>query len=178
MRPFCVKEFFVADTISQRSLPEGISLREATDADVPEMIAMINAAFEEETLFVSAPRTHTAQMAQHFQKGRFLLAHEIGKLVASVYYELRGGRGYIGMLAVDPQHQRCGLGRAMMTAAEDVLRSHGCKLAELTVINFRTALIAAYGRLGYAETGVEEPPEELRRKLTVPAMLIRMEKEL
>lgn len=168
----------MTDVFVQRTMPEGISLRKATESDVAEMVAMINAAFEEEALFVNAPRTYPAQVAQYFRNGHFLLAHDDGKLVASVYYELRGERGYIGMLAVEPQQQRRGLGRAMMAAAEDTLRTHGCRLAELTVIEIRTALIAAYRRLGYADAGTVEPPEELRRKLMMPAKLVRMEKAL
>lgn len=168
----------MSDAATRRGMPDGISLREATEADAEEMIAMVNAAFEEEALFVNAPRTHAAQMAQMFRSGKFLLAHEDGKLVGSVYYELRGERGYIGMLAVDPQQQRRGLGRAIMAAAEGILRSHGCRLAELTVIDIRTTLVSAYGRLGYVKTGAEEPHEELRKKLTVPVKLVRMEKAL
>jgi ribosomal protein S18 acetylase RimI-like enzyme len=142
------------------------------------MIEVVNAAFEAEAFFVNRPRTHAAQLAEHLQSGHFLLAHRGEQLLASVYCELRGERGYIGMLAVCPEHQRTGLGKAMMQAAESFLRQSGCRIAELSVVSVRTALLPLYRKLGYREAGVEEPPEELRQKLTMPVQLIKMEKPL
>ncbi len=160
------------------SLPEGITLRPATEADIPEMMEVINSAFEEEAFFVNRPRTYPAQLTNHFRSGNFLLAHNGARLLASVYSEVRGERGYIGMLAVRPGHQRSGLGRAMMLAAEGALRSAGCRIAEIAVVNLRTALPPIYRKLGYHENGIEEMPEELRVKLTMPVELIKMEKPL
>jgi ribosomal protein S18 acetylase RimI-like enzyme len=143
-----------------------------------EMMEVVNAAFEAESFFVNRPRTYPAQLAEHFRSGRFLLAHQGASLVASVYYELQGQRGYIGMLAVRPGHQRCGLGRAMMRAVEQLLCASGCSIAEISVVSVRTALPPIYRRMGYLEVGTEEPHEDLRRKLTMPVQLIKMEKQL
>jgi ribosomal protein S18 acetylase RimI-like enzyme len=142
------------------------------------MVEMVNAAFEEEAFFVNRPRTHPAQLAEHFRSGRFLLAHQGALLLASVYYHLHGERGYIGMLAVRPGHQRSGLGRAMMHAVEGILRDSGCRIAELSVVNLRTKLLRAYVKLGYREAGLVETPDELRQKLTMPVQLVKMEKQL
>jgi ribosomal protein S18 acetylase RimI-like enzyme len=160
------------------ALPDGVTLGQATAADIPEIMEVVNAAFEEEAFFVNRPRTHPAQLAEHLQSGHFLLAHQGAQLLASVYCELRGQRGYIGMLAVNPEHQGTGLGRAMMQAAESFLRTSGCSVAELSVVSVRTALLPLYRKLGYVETGVAEPPEELRVKLTMPVQLIKMEKPI
>lgn len=160
------------------AMSAGIIIREATERDTIEMVEVVNAAFEEEAFFVSAPRTHPAQMADHFRSGHFLVAYMGRQLVASVYYEPRGERGYIGMLAVRPGQQRRGLGGAMMRAAEGVLCGLGCSFAEIAVVNIRTALLEVYRKLGYVECGVAEPPEELLRKLTMPVTLIKMEKPL
>ncbi len=163
---------------AEAALPAGFSLRVATVADISAMIAVVNLAFEEEAFFVNRPRTHDAQLEEHFQSGSFLLAECDGRLAASVYYELRGRLGYIGMLAVDTRWQRRGLGRAMMHAAEQSLRQSGCLTAELCVVDVRSALQDVYRKLGYRQTGTTEPPEELRQKLTMPVKLIRMEKNL
>ena len=160
------------------TLPAGVTLREAGEQDIPAMVEMVNAAFEEEAFFVNRPRTHAAQLTEYFRLGRFLLGHEAGQLISSVYYEVRGERGYIGMLAVRPTEQRRGLGRRMMLAAENVLRAKGCKFAELSVVDLRTALHRAYRSLGYVDAGTVEPPEDLRLKLTKPIQLIKMEKPL
>ena len=45
-------------------------------------------------------------------KGKFLLAEDGETLVGCVYVEPRGEHWYLGLLSVDPLHQRCwsGLG--------------------------------------------------------------------
>ena len=171
-------EFRVTDPTAPSALPDGFTLRQATAADIPAMMEVVNAAFEVEAFFVNRPRTHLQQLAEHLQSGHFLLAHQGAQLLASVYCELRGQRGYIGMLAVHPGHQHTGLGRAMMQAAESFLRASGCCVAELSVVSVRTPLLPLYRKLGYVEVGAEEPPEELRQKLTTPVQLIKMEKPL
>ena len=170
-----IQELFVNNAAA---LPAGVTLREADERDIPAMIEVVNAAFKAEAFFVNRPRTHPVQLAEHFRFGRFLLAHHSAELIASVYYELRGERGYIGMLAVRPTEQGRGLGKAMMQAVENTLREAGCRIAELSVVSVRTALPPIYRRLGYHETGFAEVPEELLQKLTMPVQLIRMEKSL
>jgi ribosomal protein S18 acetylase RimI-like enzyme len=160
------------------ALPAGITLREAAESDIANMMEVVNAAFEAEAFFVNRPRTHAAQLVEHFHSGHFLLAHRGIELVASAYYELRGERGYIGMLAVRPGDQHSGLGRAMMQAVEQILRGLGCSIAEISVVSVRTALLPIYRKLGYREAGMAEPHEELRQKLTMPVQLIKMEKQL
>jgi len=166
------------DRPSRTPLPAGVTHRQATASDIPEIVEVVNAAFEEEAFFVNRPRTHPAQLAEHLRSGHFLLSYHGERLLASVYCEVRGERGYIGMLAVRPEHQGTGLGRAMMQTAESFLRESGCRIAELSVVSVRTALLPLYRKLGYREAGVEEPPEELRQKLTMPVQLIKMEKPL
>ena len=160
------------------ALPAGVTLREATERDIAAMMEVVNAAFDEESFFVNRPRTHQAELAEHFRSGHFLLAHQGALLLASAYYEVRGERGYMGMLAVRPGHQCSGLGRAMMQAVEGILRDSGCRIAELSVVDLRTRLLRTYLKLGYREAGFVELPEELRRKLTMPVQLIKMEKQL
>ncbi len=158
--------------------PAGLAFREATTEDIPEMMEVVNTAFQEEAFFVNRPRTYRAQLEEHFRSGHFLLARRNAQLLASAYYEIRGARGYIGMLAVRPGYQREGLGRAMMQAVEEILRGRRCCIAEISVVSVRTVLPPIYRRLGYVEVGMEEPHEDLRKKLTMPVQLIKMEKEL
>jgi len=58
------------------------------------------------------------------------------------------------------------------------MREAGCSIAEIAVVNVRTALPPIYRKLGYVEVGLEEPPQELREKLTMPVQLVKMEKPL
>jgi ribosomal protein S18 acetylase RimI-like enzyme len=177
MQPF-FSGVILNHSASNPALSAGITIREAEEHDVSEMVETVNAAFEEEAFFVNRPRTSAGQLVEQFRNGHFLLAHQGTQLVASVYCQVRGESGFIGMLAVRPGQQRRGLGRAIMLAAEDVLRRAGCRAAELTVVDVRIGIPGIYRKLGYHETGTEEPYEELRQKLTMPVKLIRMEKAL
>lgn len=131
-------------------------IRLATPEDRPRLIGMINAAFAIET-FLEGARTDDERLSAMMQKGEILLAenHE-GNLVASIYIERRGSRGYLGMLAVDPSHQRAGLGQRLLAIAEDRFRSQGCEAIDITVLSLRPELPPIYRRLGFIETGTEE----------------------
>src|SRR6516164_9138017 len=106
--------------------PEPLHIRTAVPADCDRLIPLINEAFAVET-FMTGPRTDPERLAASMRKGAILLAEdESGQLVASIYVEVRGDRGYAGMLAVSPARQRSGVGSRMMRAAEDYLRARGC----------------------------------------------------
>jgi predicted N-acetyltransferase YhbS len=138
-------------------MPESpFRVRLAGDSDRAQMISLINSAFSIET-FLEGTRTDEARMAAMVEKGNLLVAENgSGQLVASVYTEVRGARGYLGMLAVDPAFQGTGLGRRIVEAAEDHLRRQGCEAVDITVLSLRPELPPIYRRFGYVETGVEE----------------------
>jgi ribosomal protein S18 acetylase RimI-like enzyme len=134
-----------------------VSIRLATPADAFSAIPMVNEAFAVVT-FLDGTRTDEQRMAKLMQKGEFLIAadNDSGRIVAFVYTEKRGERGYFGMLAVDPSCQGIGLGRKMVDAAEEHCRESGCKHIDITVLSRRSVLVPYYRNLGYEETGTEE----------------------
>ncbi len=133
-----------------------IRIRPATSDDGPRLIPLINWAFSVET-FLRGPRTDQQRLGAAMEKGTILVGEDRGgRLLASIYTELRGTHGYAGMLAVDPEHQKSGLGRRMMEAAEDHFRTHGCDIVEITVLSLRPELLPLYRRFGFVETGTEE----------------------
>lgn len=132
-----------------------LRFRTATFADRPRLIEMINAAFAVET-FLEGTRTDEERLAAMLEKGEILLAEENGgTILASVYVEPRGQRGYMGMLAVDPEHQKAGLGKLMMKAAEEHFRAKGCDAIDIVVLSLRPELPPIYRRFGFVETGIE-----------------------
>lgn len=60
---------------------------------------------------------------------------------------------YLGMLTVEPLTQAKGIGRTMLSFAEDYARDWGATRITLTVIQVRTELIGWYERRGYRKTG-------------------------
>jgi ribosomal protein S18 acetylase RimI-like enzyme len=74
----------------------------------------------------------------------------LGKQVlATVMAGYEGHRGWINYLAVAPEHRREGHGRAMMAAAERLLRDAGCPKVNLQVRATNASAIHFYERLGY-----------------------------
>jgi len=79
-----------------------------------------------------------------------LVGENAGRIVAAVMAGYEGHRGWINYLAVDPAHRRAGLGRAMMAAAERLLRAAGCPKINLQVRTSNRDVIAFYQRIGFA----------------------------
>ena len=135
---------------------ETITIRLATPADRPRLIRLIHAAFAIET-FLEGTRTDEERLAAMMQKGEILLAEDAsGQILACIYAETNGDRGYLGQLAVDPAHQRASLGKQMLAASEAHFRNKGCKAIDITVLSLRPELLPIYKRLGFVETGTEK----------------------
>jgi GNAT superfamily N-acetyltransferase len=155
-----------------------LRVRLATSADRPHLILLINAAFSIET-FLEGTRTDEERLAAMMQKGAILIAEDAaGQLLGCVYTEVRGERGYLGQLAVDPAHQRKGLAVRLIAAAEEHLRRLGCEAVEITVLNLRPELPPIYRRSGYVESGTEEAHLSRPLKPGVECHFIVMSKQL
>jgi ribosomal protein S18 acetylase RimI-like enzyme len=129
------------------------SIRTASAADCPSLIPLINAAFSIET-FLEGTRTDESRLTAMMEKGTILVAEDSSaRLLGCVYVEVGGDRGYMGQLAVDRAHQRAGLGRILVEAAESHLRKSGCKAVDIVVLSLRPELPPVYRRIGYLETG-------------------------
>ncbi len=152
-------------------------LRFATEADIPALIALVNAAYQVEKFFKVGERTGEAEIRALLASGRFLLLEEGRELLGSVYVELRGERGYMGMLAVAPERQRQGIGTRLMAAAEEFCREMGCNAIELTVVDKRTELPPLYERFGYRVTGTAPFPADLM-PVKMPCSFVVMRKPL
>jgi predicted N-acetyltransferase YhbS len=152
------------------------ALRTASPADAGAVTAIINAAYQVERFFVDGDRTNEDEVRRHMEKGTFLIAEEDGVPIGCVYTELRGGRGYFGLLAVDPGRHGQGVGRTLVEAAEARLRRAGCEAVDISVVDLRTELPPFYRRLGYVETGTAPFPDT--EKATRPCHFILMSKTL
>ena len=79
----------------------------------------------------------------------FLVAEWNGRIAGTVMGGYEGHRGWINYLAVAPDCQKQGVGRALMAAAEAKLMALGCPKINLQVRKSNTAVIQFYGHLGY-----------------------------
>ncbi|MGC2729433.1 MAG: GNAT family N-acetyltransferase [Candidatus Sulfotelmatobacter sp.] len=154
-----------------------IRTRTAVTADAENISHLVNAAFRPERFFIDADRTNPDKVRARLDKGEFLLAEESGALVACVYVELRGDRGYFGLLAVDPLRQRAGMGSRLIDAAEEYCRVAGCRFMDLTIVNLRKELPGYYRSRGYVENGTLPFPSD-QHPPKMPCHLVKMSKPL
>jgi ribosomal protein S18 acetylase RimI-like enzyme len=90
-------------------------------------------------------------LARQGSNSTILLGREGDAVVASVLVGHDGHRGAVYYVAVDPDHRNKGLGRAILTAAEDWLRARGILKLNLMVRGDNTQVQAFYEAQGYDE---------------------------
>lgn len=79
---------------------------------------------------------------------------ERGRLVGTSMVGHDGHRGWVYYLAVHPEQQHRGVGRALMRASEDWLRERGVPKLNLMVRNGNEDVLAFYQALGYQDGDV------------------------
>jgi ribosomal protein S18 acetylase RimI-like enzyme len=151
-------------------------IRLAEPADTDALVRLINAAFIVEKVVIEGERINSDKVRALFETGEFLLLHDATRFLGCVYVEVKGKRGYVGLLGVEPGRQRSGLGRRLMTAAEDYFRKAGCEAVDLRILSARTELPAFYERLAYVATGTAPIPDSI--PLKAPSHFIVMSKVL
>ena len=150
-----------------------MTIRRAELTEAPEVMRVINAAFKPaESFFVDGDRIALEEVLARFHKGIFLVTDDLG---GCVYVELRGARAYFGLLSVDPGRQGSGVGKKLISAAEDYACQHGCAHMDILVVNLRVELPPFYRSLGYVETGTEEFHGE---PVKMPCHFVVMSKQL
>ena len=155
---------------------DALRFRPADLGDVDALVRFINSAFRVEQPFIEGDRTNPDGVRAYMVRGKFLLAEDCSALAGCVFVELRGDRGYLGLLGVDASRQGTGLGRKLMDAAENFFREAGCISIVLRVISARTPLPAFYRHLGYVETGTAPFAADVPAK--VPCHYILMSKTI
>ncbi len=152
-----------------------VRLADAKDAEV--ITALINVAFRKgEGFLMDRDRIDLETVQSLMTKGEFLLGYDRDVLTGCVYLEPRGESAYLGLLSIDPERQRAGLGLFMMKAAEDHCRERGFRRIELRIINVRKELPPFYHRCGYVECATEPLTPGMTPK--VPCHFVKMSKPL
>lgn len=153
-----------------------ISLRTATTRDAEAVARLVNTAFLVERFFIERDRTNPATIRALMEDGKFLLAEDRAELVGCVHFELRGERGYFGMLSIEPARQGAGIGHRLVNEVETIFREAGCRNSDLKIVDVRTELHALYQRWGYADTGTAAYDDPTPTK--IPVHFILMSKAL
>ena len=154
-----------------------MQVRVAAPQDVEGLTGLINTAFRKaESFFIDGDRIDSESVRSLMGKGQFLVIRESSLYIGCVYLELRGERAYLGLLSVNPELQKRGIGSVLMKAAEEECVKTGCRYVDLKTVNLRADNRAFYGRRGYVETGTEPFPVELDTKS--PCYFVNLSKRL
>jgi GNAT superfamily N-acetyltransferase len=152
----------------------GYRTRFAEPADSDALVPLINVAFLPEQMAIEGDRINQATLQSYFVNGKFVVLEDSDGIAGSVYAEVRGRRGYIGLLALRPELKGRGLGRLLMERAEEYLAGTGCEAVDLRTISARDDLVPMYKHLGYEQTGTEAMPAGV--KLKMPCHFVVMSK--
>ncbi|MGY3529384.1 GNAT family acetyltransferase [Bradyrhizobium sp. USDA 4452] len=130
-------------------MPASLAIAEITDADVGAVVALWQACGL--TRPWNDPAADIA-LARRGPSSAILVGHSSGTIVATAMVGHDGHRGWVYYVAVDPNCQGKGLGRAIMAAAEDWLRNAGVPKLQLLVRRENAKAGGFYQSLGYEES--------------------------
>lgn len=122
----------------------------------------------------SALRLTPGSLADKARAETLLLAREGDDLVGCVFVADRGDTLYVGKLAVRPDRQHRGIGRALMQAVEVLAHEAGCASLELETRIELTGNHRTFERLGFRRTGerahagYDRPTSIIMRKRLAP----------
>lgn len=149
-----------------------VRLSKASETDIPAVVELMNLAYRgrgdeagwnSEADYMEGPRTNETLFRRELDEevdASLLLwrEHGSGTLIGCVLVRPEPHDvWYLGSLTIDPLRQAKGLGRALLSAAEAWIRTHGGTEVRMTVVNVREALLSWYGRRGYRLTAETEP---------------------
>lgn len=151
--------------------PISLSIRKATPADLAAVLTLVRSAYrgessragwtteaelvddqriDEEGLLAKINEPFGAVLVAQDEAGDILACCEVLKQSDTV--------GYFGLFAVNPLRQAGGIGRTVLTAAEEYAKqTWGLTEMKMTVIWTREELIQYYIRRGYTLTEKTEP---------------------
>lgn len=146
-----------------------INIREAIATDILSLETLVNLAYrggkatvawKNENHLVVGPRATAAGLQEQVSSPdtTILVSEADEHLSGCVLIEKKGENSHIGMLSVHPEMQNLGLGKMLITKAEEYAREQfHSKNAIMFVLSGRPELLGWYEKLGYSQTGKTAP---------------------
>jgi ribosomal protein S18 acetylase RimI-like enzyme len=130
----------------------GVSLRPATAADVPRLSELVRAAYAHYVERLGGPpRPMTDDYAEVVRTHRVTVAQRGGGIVGLIVLGVSDEGFFVDNVAVDPSHQRAGVGKALLDHAEIAARDAGFDSIYLFTHERMVENLALYKRIGYVE---------------------------
>ena len=122
-------------------------VRPMTEKDVPALAVLEAQCF-------SVPWSENALREElENEHAHFFAAELCGELCGYVGLQILLDEGYLCNLAVSEAFRRRGIGKALMTAAIECCKAHGCAFLSLEVRPSNTAAVRLYEALGFTKRG-------------------------
>jgi ribosomal protein S18 acetylase RimI-like enzyme len=129
-----------------------VRLRAAEPADSAAVAALVDAAYEHYVPRLGMrPGPMDADYDRVLAEDDVTLAVDGELLVGLLVLSRHDGEFYVENVAVAPSHQKTGLGRRLLTLAEDAARRAGFTAIVLYTHEGMRENLALYGRIGYVE---------------------------
>ncbi|HLY42500.1 MAG TPA: GNAT family N-acetyltransferase [Terracidiphilus sp.] len=146
-------------------------LEQATEADYPAIIDLVNVAFRGagagaswniEAGILEGQRMNDSLLREDLAENpaAHLLIHRDAdrSVLGTVWLDPdQDGTWYLGLLTIRPALQKQKLGSRLLVAAEAYAKQRGAHTISMTVLNVRYALMEWYERRGYHRTGETKP---------------------
>lgn len=144
------------------------SIAIASANDVSQLNVLVNSAYRGDTsrqgwtteadLLDGTRITEDALRELLAKADTTILKYELeGELLGCVELRQADDKLYLGMLSVNPAAQSKGIGKQLLTGAEEFAKSKNLYKIYMTVISIRHELIQWYERNGYQLTGEKKP---------------------
>jgi ribosomal protein S18 acetylase RimI-like enzyme len=137
--------------------------------DIPELARLVNSAYRgdasrkgwttEADLLEGELRTDEQSLSQSLNNPNAVMLKFVSAdhITGCVYLEKQLNSLYLGMLSVSPIAQAQGIGKKLLSAAEEYATQLHCQAIVMTVISVRHELIDWYERHGYKRNGDTKP---------------------
>ncbi len=143
-----------------------IELRDAVPSDAPAIATVFDAAVRAQWTFLGElvlepmfePSYWDELVARHAAPDALIVAADApGRVIG--FTAVHAEQGELFLLFVDPGHAGRGVGRRLLGAAHDALRSAGCSEAFLFTEERNLRALAVYEAAGYRHDGISRESE-------------------
>jgi ribosomal protein S18 acetylase RimI-like enzyme len=150
-----------------------VTLRQARPCDLRAVVELTRRAYAPYEALLGRPATPvTEDYEPRIAKGEVWLLEDAGELVGLLVLEDEGVRSLVFSVAVAPERRGAGIGRKLLTFAEEIARKRGHRTIALYANARWERNIRIYARFGYRETARRPHPD------LADTIVVDMEKQL
>ena len=130
-----------------------LELRHAQDADIDQLVEIINEAYSYQDEAKGEPRTSAAKLHARIKEVEFYVLVRDGALIGCVYLESKATMLHFGLLTLTKENRGLQIGSVLVEAIENFAVENGYSGLELDYMSLAPWLKTYYERYGFELTG-------------------------